>query len=224
MRRLHKSFLLQRCEPHYAHRQARAHSAVQGTQADGADGEEADLVKPTELRTRPPGTGRLLMTSPLDNNIKVVIDSAHECCRAIPWAAMLAQPLQNAELVMCSSCTAHSWDPIYSHSGGRIAALPGALLLLQPCTCLRSRHSRSDGRTAALPGGLLWLQPRTPMMSRHSRADGHTAALPGGLQWLQPRTPMMSRHSRSDGQTAALPDGLLGLQPSHALEFHAQPC
>ena len=57
-----------------------------------------------------PRAGRLLLTSPFQD-FKMAVDDCLEDWQAIPWAVMLAQPLQNAEIAILSSCTADSWTP-----------------------------------------------------------------------------------------------------------------
>ena len=97
---------------------------------------------------------------------------------------MLAQPLQNAEVATLRGCSANTWEPRHSHSGGHTAELQGGLLRLQPRMYLRSRHSLAPVPTGARPGGLLLLPPCTSRSLEQRPAGATTAALPAGLRWL----------------------------------------
>ena len=58
-----------------------------------------------QVSVRPQRAGRLLLTSPLPK-FKAVVYSCPASRTIVPWASMLARPLQEAQMSMMSSCTA----------------------------------------------------------------------------------------------------------------------
>eukprot|EP00891_Asterochloris_glomerata_P010022 jgi/Astpho2/10022/fgenesh1_pg.00153_%23_33_t len=81
--------------------------------------------------------GREVAADEPPQKFKIVSERRLHTREPIPRAAMLAQPLHNAEVAMSGSCTAGSWNPFTA---------------ILPRMCLNPSHSRSGGHTAALPG------------------------------------------------------------------------
>ena len=101
------SSLLQRHEPALVFWQARALAAVHGTHAGRRQ------IGVGTILGNPGGTttGREVAADEPPQKFKIVSERRLHTREPIPRAAMLAQPLHNAEVAMSGSCTAGSWNP-----------------------------------------------------------------------------------------------------------------